>query len=101
MANLTETNLLSAIALVTDKYQSSEWRMPDTAALSTAYIGEKTNPSLAEMRKREDRATYYDFPIRKTDGGATDRTALHQFGNNLTITLFLSKRHLQKVLSLV
>jgi hypothetical protein len=80
MANLTPTNLLQAIALVTEKYQSSEWRMPDTAALSTAYIGEKTNPSLSELRKREDRATYYDFPIRKTDGGATDRTALHTGG---------------------
>ena len=80
MANLTDTNLLSAIALVTEKYQSSEWRMPDTAALSTAYIGEKTNPSLSEMRKREDRATYYDFPIRKEDEGETDRTALHTGG---------------------
>jgi len=56
--------------------------MPDTAALSTAYIGEKTNPSLAEMRKREDRATYYDFPIRKADGGSTDRTALHTGGRS-------------------
>ena len=80
MANLTDTNLLSAIALVTEKYQSSEWRMPDTAALSSAYIGEKTNPSLSEMRKREDRATYYDFPNRKADEGETIRTALHTGG---------------------
>jgi hypothetical protein len=80
MANLTPTNLLSAIALVTEKYKSAEFRMPDTAALATAYIGEKTNPSLAAMRMREDRATYYDFPIRKSDGGASDRAALHTFG---------------------
>ena len=80
MANLTPTNLLSAIARVTEKYQSSEWRMPDTAALSTAYIGEKTNPSLAALRMREDRATYYDFPIRKADGGLSDRAALHTGG---------------------
>jgi len=77
MANLTPTNLLQAIALVTEKYQSGEWRMPDTAALSTAYVGEKTNPSLAEMRKREDRATYYDFPIRKVQGSETERTFNH------------------------
>lgn len=80
MANLTPTNLLSAIARVSEAYNSAEFRMPDTAALATAYIGEKTNPSLAEMRKREDRATYYDFPIRKADGGASDRAALHTFG---------------------
>ena len=77
MANLTPTNLLAAIALVSEKYQSAEFRMPDTAALGTAYIGEKTNPSLAAMRTREDRATNYDFPIRKGQGSATGRTALH------------------------
>jgi len=77
MANLTPTNLLSAIARVTELYNSAEFRMPDTAALATAYIGEKTNPSLAAMRMREDRQTYYDFPIRKADGGLSDRAALH------------------------
>jgi len=80
MANLTPTNLLAAIALVSEKYQSGEFRMPDTAALGTAYIGEKTNPSLAALRTREDRATNYDFPIRKADEGETDRTALHTGG---------------------
>lgn len=82
MANLTPTNLLAAIARVTEKYNSSEFRMPDTAALSTAYIGEKTNPSLAAMRMREDRETYYDFPIRKAEGSATQRTALHTGDRN-------------------
>ena len=77
MANLTPTNLLAAIALVSEKYQSAEFRMPDTAALGTAYIGEITNPSLAALRTREDRATNYDFPIRKGQGTATGRTALH------------------------
>ena len=80
MANLTPTNLLQAIARVTEKYSSAEFRMPDTAALATAFIGEKTNPSLAAMRMREDRATYYDFPIRKSDGSKTDREALHTGG---------------------
>jgi hypothetical protein len=80
MANLTPTNLLAALALVSEKYQSGEFRMPDTAALGTAYVGEKTNPSLAAMRMREDRTTSYDFPIRKSDGGASDRAALHTGG---------------------
>ena len=77
MANLTPTNLLAAIARVTEKYMQAEFRMPDTAALSTAYIGEKTEPSLAAMRQREDRATNYDFPIRKADDSLTERLALH------------------------
>jgi hypothetical protein len=77
MANLTPTNLLAAIARVTEKYTKAEFRMPDTAALATAYIGEKTEPSLAAMRTREDRATNYDFPIRKADGALTERLALH------------------------
>jgi hypothetical protein len=77
MANLTPTNLLQAIARVSEGFASAEFRMPDTAALSIAAIGEKTNPSLAAMRSREDQATYYDFQIRKSDGGLTERTALH------------------------
>ena len=77
MGQFTETNLLAGISLVTEKYQSSEFRMPDTAALSSAYVGEKTNTSLTDLRNREDRATYYDFPVRKGQGSATERTALH------------------------
>ena len=77
MANLTPTNLLAAIARVTEKYTKAEFRMPDTAALATAFIGEKTEPSLAAMRTREDRATNYDFPIRKADDSLTERLALH------------------------
>lgn len=77
MSNLTPTNLLAAIARVTEKYTKAEFRIPDTAALATAFIGEKTEPSLAAMRTREDRATNYDFPIRKADGSLTERLALH------------------------
>lgn len=77
MANLTPTNLLAALARVTEKYTKAEFRMPDTAAIATAFIGEKTEPSLAAMRTREDRATNYDFPIRKTDDSLTERLALH------------------------
>jgi hypothetical protein len=77
MANFTPTNLLSGIAKVSEKYLNGEWRMPNTAALSTAFLGEKTMPSLAALRTREDRATYYDFPIRKAAGTATERLYNH------------------------
>lgn len=82
MANLTPTNLLQAIARVSQGFSNAEFRMPDTAALAVAFMGEKTQPSLAEMRKREDRATYYDFPIRKADDSLTERTALHTGSRN-------------------
>lgn len=82
MANLTPTNVLSGIARVTEAYSNAEFRMPDTAALATAFIGEKTNPSLAALRLREDRATFYDFAIRKSDSSETDRKALHTGGRN-------------------
>lgn len=77
MANFTPTNLLSGIAKVSEKYLSGEWRMPNTAALSTAFLGEKTMPSLSDLRTREDRATYYDFPVRKAVGSATERLYNH------------------------
>ena len=77
MANFTPTNLLSGIAKVTEGYLNAEFRQPDTAAMALMYIGEKTNPDLSSLRTREDRATYYDFPIRKADGGKTARAALH------------------------
>jgi hypothetical protein len=80
MANFTPTNLLQAISKVSERYLSGEWRTPNTAALSTAYLGEKTMPSLSELRTREDRATYYDFPIRKADAGATERLYNHSGG---------------------
>jgi hypothetical protein len=90
MTNLTPTNLLSGIAMVGEKYQSGEWRAPDSAAMSTAYIGEKTMPSMSELRKREDRAVYFDFPVRKALGSATERTALHTGNRTDSLRTLLS-----------
>jgi hypothetical protein len=77
MANLTPTNLLAGLSVLTEKYQGAEWRMPDTAALSTAYTAQKANPDLQSLRTREDRTVNYDFPIRKSSSSGTARAALH------------------------
>jgi len=77
MANLTPTNLLMGLSNVSEDFKRAEFRMPNTAALSTAYIGKQTENPMAEIRKREDRATWFDFGIRKADEGETERTALH------------------------
>lgn len=77
MANFTPSNLVKGQALFNEKYKSGEWRLPDTAALSVAYQGEKANPMLAELRKREDRSVSAYFPIRKDKSVATSRTYNH------------------------
>ena len=77
MANFTPSNLVKGQAVFTEKYQSGEWRIPDTAALSVAFRGEKTNPLLAELRKREDRLVSGYLPIRKAKAGATERLFNH------------------------
>lgn len=77
MSNLTPTNLLAGLSLLTEKYQGAEWRMPDTAALSAAYTAQKANPDLVSLRTREDRTVNYDFPIRKSSSSGTARAALH------------------------
>lgn len=77
MADFTPSNLVKGQALFNQKYKSGEWRLPDTAALSVAYQGEKATPRFAELRKREDRAVSGYFPIRKTKSAATGRTHNH------------------------
>lgn len=77
MANLTPTNLLAGLSVVNEKYQGGEWRPPDTAALSTAYTAEKSNPEIMALRTREDRTVNYDFPIRSSVGSATSRLYNH------------------------
>lgn len=90
MANLTPTNLLAGLSVVNEKYQGAEWRPPDTAALSTAYVGAKANPDLASLRTREDRTVNYDFPIRKSAGSATERIYNHAGGRTDSLRTALS-----------
>lgn len=77
MANYTPSNLVKAQAVFNQKYTSAEYRIPDTAALSVAYQGEKANPMLSEIRKREDRLVSAYFPIRKAKSAATERLFNH------------------------
>lgn len=77
MANFTPSNFVKGQALFNQRYKSQEWRLPDTAALSVAYIGEKANPMLGDLRKREDRSVSAYFPIRKTKSVATARAHDH------------------------
>lgn len=77
MANLTPTNLLLGFSKVTEKFQEPEFRMPNTAALSTAYLGEKLMNPMSELRTREDRQTWFDFLISKADEGQTERLHNH------------------------
>ena len=77
MANFTPSNLVKGQAVFNQKYKSGEWRIPDTAALSVAFRGEKSNPLLAELRKREDRLVSGYLPIRKAKAAATERLFNH------------------------
>jgi hypothetical protein len=77
MANFTPSNLVAGQALFLDNYKSGEWRMPDTAVLAAMYAGVKANPSLASLRKREDRSVYGYLPIRRSKGSATERLYNH------------------------
>jgi hypothetical protein len=77
MADFTPSNLVKGQAVFNQKYKSGEWRIPDTAALSVAYQGQKANPMLAELRKREDRLVSAYLPIRKSKSAATERLFNH------------------------
>lgn len=77
MANFTPSNLVKGQALFLEKYRSGEWRLPDTAVLASMYIGQKANPALAALRKREDRAVSAYLPIRRAKGSATERIYNH------------------------
>jgi len=81
MANLTPTNLLLGFEAVTEEFQKPEFRVPNTAALSTAIVGAQNLNPFAELRTREDRATWFDFMISKADEGATERLYNHTGGS--------------------
>jgi len=89
MSNFTPSNLVAGQAIFTQKFQSGEWRMPDTAVLAAMAYGEKANPFLAELRKREDRSVYAYLPIRRSKGSAVDRTYNHtgDRGDSAAVTL--------------
>lgn len=77
MANFTPSNLVKGQALFNQKYQSAEWRLPDTAVLASLFQGQKANPALAALRTREDRSVSAYLPIRRSKGTATARAYNH------------------------
>lgn len=77
MANFTPSNLVKGQALFLDRYKSGEWRLPDTAVLASMFTGQKANPALAALRKREDRSVSAYLPIRRAKGTATERLHNH------------------------
>jgi len=81
MANLTPTNLLLGFEAVNEEFQKPEFRVPNTAALSTAIVGKQNLNPFAELRTREDRATWFDFQISKADEGKTERLFDHSGGS--------------------
>lgn len=80
MASMTPTNLLDGISKASQRFQEPEFRMPNTAAVSTAYLGEKIDTPMSILRTREDRATYMDWIKAKADEGKTTRLHNHEGG---------------------
>jgi hypothetical protein len=80
MANMTPTNLLQGIAKVAKRFNEPEFRLPNSAAVSTARLGDVLDSPMSELRTREDRATYMDWIVSKADEGATERLYNHSAG---------------------
>lgn len=56
---------------------AGEWRLPDTAVLSTMANGEMTNPALAVIRRLESQTPKAYLPIRKASSNGTVRAHNH------------------------
>lgn len=89
MANFSPSILVDAQAKFNQKYLSAEWRLPDTAILSSMYLGAKANPALASLRNIESKTVKSYLPIRKSKGTATDRLYNHSgtYSDSSAVTL--------------
>ena len=77
MAYFVPSALVAGQAKFTDRMTSGEWRLPDSVAFNAAQKSLIANPSLAEIRTREDRSVYAYFPIRQTAIGSSARAYNH------------------------
>ena len=77
MANFVPSALVAGQALFNEKFQSGEWRLPDSVALNAAQKSLIANPSLGELRTREDRSVYAYFPIRQAATNGSSRAYNH------------------------
>jgi len=89
MAYFVPSALLAGQAKFDERFQKGEWRLPDSAAINAAAKAEIANPSLTEIRTREDRTVYAYFPIRQTATSGSARSATHTGarGDSLSKTL--------------
>ena len=77
MANFVPSALVAGQAKFSDRMLGGEWRLPDSAALSTAETGGVANPMLIDLRTREDRTINAYFPIRQAAISGTARAHDH------------------------
>jgi hypothetical protein len=77
MSYFVPSALVAGQAKFTEKYSSGEWRLPDVAAFNVAQKSGVANPSLVELRTREDRSVYAYMPVRQAAIGGTARAHDH------------------------
>jgi hypothetical protein len=77
MAYFVPSALVAGQAKFTERMLSGEWRLPDSVAFNAAQKSVIANPSLADIRTREDRSVYAYFPIRQTAIGSSARAYNH------------------------
>lgn len=77
MAYFVPSALLAGQAKFNERFLSGEWRMPDSVAIQAAALAELANPSLMDIRTRDDRTVNAYFPIRQSATTGTARAAAH------------------------
>lgn len=77
MANFVPSALVAGQGIFSDKFKSGEWRLPDVAALKVAETSGVSNPSLMDLRTREDRTVNAYMPIRQAATTGTARAHNH------------------------
>lgn len=89
MAYFVPSALVAGQAKFTDRMTSGEWRLPDSVALNAAQKSLIANPSLQDIRTRDDRTVYAYFPIRQTAIGSSARAHAHTgaVGDSLSKTI--------------
>lgn len=77
MAYFTSSALVAGQAKFAEQMLKGEWRLPDSVALNAANMASIANPSLADIRTREDRTVYAYFPVRQAAIGTSARAHGH------------------------
>lgn len=86
MANAANSILIAGQSKFNERMLGAEWRLPESAAIRSAVLGEMANPSFADIRTSSARTVTAKFPIRQTATGASVRVASHSGSNPDTNT---------------